>query len=240
MPKNATPALEPKGRKGPSSWLRVRGLFMVLLWVGMCFAGAGSLTWTRGWIGVAVYLVASGCLTVLISRINPGLLQQREKWLRNDTWPFDRIVLIVYVLLSYIEVFVAGLDAGRFRWMALPGWTLAPGIILFVAAMAMVCWTMVTNPFAETTLRLQTDRGHSVVESGPYRIVRHPMYLGFAMQNLAAAFMLGSGWAIIVSAPVVATLIARTAHEDRFLRARLSGYSDFAQRSRFRLIPLIW
>ena len=240
MPDRASPIVESNLRKDVAHRLRIKSFAMTLLWVVMCFAGAGRLTWIRGWIGATVHLSASGVLNVIVSHLNPGLLGQREIWLRNDTRTFDRVVLMIYVGLGFIEVFIAGVDAGRFHWLALPGWTIVPGVVLFIMGMAMVGWAMVTSPFAETTLRLQTDRGQTVVESGPYRLVRHPMYLGFLVLNPATGLMLGSGWAMIVSVSTTAMIVLRTAYEDRFLRDRLPGYAGFAKRTRFRLVPLVW
>ncbi|MGA3160021.1 MAG: isoprenylcysteine carboxylmethyltransferase family protein [Terracidiphilus sp.] len=216
------------------------GMSMMFLWVAIVFCGAGRLDWTRGWICTAVYVLTMTLTGALAHRLNPGLLEARTKFIRKDSPTFDKIFVWIYFPLTFIQVLVAGLDAVRFRTLPLPQWTLVPGIALFLAAMAMVNWTFLINPFAETTVRIQQDRGHKVVSTGPYRIVRHPMYLGSILMYPATAMMLGSGWAMAVAALILVLIVWRTAKEDRFLHCELPGYREYAAHTRYRLIPGLW
>jgi protein-S-isoprenylcysteine O-methyltransferase Ste14 len=212
----------------------------MILWIALLFAGAGRFDWARGWIAAAVYVLTMTATGALVHRCNPGLLEARAKFIRKDTPSFDRIFMWIYLPLTYIQVLVAGLDAVRFRALLLPQWTLVPGIALFLAAMAMVTWTFLVNPFAETRVRIQPDRSHTVVSTGPYHIVRHPMYVGSILMYPATAMMLGSGWAMAVAALILVLIVWRTAEEDRFLHRELPGYLEFAAHTRYRLIPGLW
>jgi protein-S-isoprenylcysteine O-methyltransferase Ste14 len=216
------------------------GVSMMLLWVAAWIAGAGKFDWKRGWICTGVYIAGVTITRVLVRRLNKDLLAARGRWNRYPMTRFDKIVLSIFFPLTFLQVVVAGLDAVRFRWLPMPLWTIAPGIVLFLAGMALVTWVMALNPFAEATVRIQTDRGHTVVSAGPYRFMRHPMYLGMISMYPATALMLGSGWAMAVAAIMAALLVWRTAQEDRFLYRELAGYPEFAAKTRFRLVPGIW
>jgi protein-S-isoprenylcysteine O-methyltransferase Ste14 len=232
---------ESKGAEGAAGRLpsAAKALATMVLWITLCFGGAGTLAWPRGWACVTVYVLVMAFTGMLMRRFNPGLMQARGKWKVNTQF-FDKVFLAIFLPLTLGQVIVGGLDAVRFRWMALPQWTFAPGLVLFLAAMGMVNWVLTTNPFAETTVRLQPDRGQRVISTGPYRFIRHPMYVGMIFLNLATALMLGSGWAIAVSGLMAVLLVWRTTREDRFLNEFLSGYPEYAARTRFRLIPGLW
>ncbi|MGA9062176.1 MAG: isoprenylcysteine carboxylmethyltransferase family protein [Terracidiphilus sp.] len=242
MPDRTAPVAETKVRLGlPQRLLKLaKGLSMIFLWVAACVAGAGRLDWMRGWTCIAVYLVVMSLMGALVHHFNPGLLKEREKWMRKDTLPFDRIFLSIYVPLTFVQVLIAGLDEARFRWLPMPTWTIIPGIVLFLGAMAMIAWTMLVNPFAETTVRLQSDRSQRVIDTGPYLVVRHPMYAGSILMYPATALMFGSGCAMIVAAIIFVLIVWRTGKEDRFLRGHLAGYAEYAACTRFRLLPGLW
>ena len=115
------------------------------------------------------------------------------------------------------------------------------GLTLFCAYVAILTWSMLVNTHFEKTVRIQTDRNHKVIDTGPYRVVRHPGYLGLiAGFILSAPLLLGSWWAFVPAVASTATLIVRTALEDRTLREELDGYEDYARRVRYRLVPGVW
>ncbi len=221
-------------------WKLAKGMSAMIIWVVAAFAGAGRLDWARGWVCVAVYMLVMTATGALVKRFNPGLTEARAKFIRKETPPFDKIFMLIYIPLAFIQVLVAGLDAVRFHALPLPEWTLFPGIVLFVAAMAMVAWSLLANPFAESTVRIQPDRGQTVVSTGPYHIVRHPMYVGFVLMWPATALMWGSGWAMAVAALMLILVVWRTAEEDNFLRRELPGYQEYVDLTRFRLVPGLW
>ncbi len=204
------------------------------------FVSAGRLDWLRGWVCLLLYTTAGLVNGILVYKHNPALFEARARGRHADTKRFDKVLLAIFFPLTIIQPAVAGLDVVRFRWSALPPALIYPGVLLFVAAFALITWAMLVNPHAEATVRIQSDRGHTRVTSGPYRFVRHPMYLGMIFVYVATALILGSPWALAVSAVIAIVLICRTALEDRTLRAELAGYADYAAVTRYRLVPGLW
>lgn len=216
------------------------GLSFMTFWSVLLFACAGTFHWMRGWICAGSYAVIMLGVGMAIARLNPGLFAARAKWRRSDTKGFDKIILPIYFSLSISLPAIAGLDAVRFRWSSMAFWTIYLGFLLFAVAMLFMTWVMAVNPWAESTVRIQTDRGQQVVEAGPYRIVRHPMYIAMALIYPSAALILGSWWALAVSGLMAALVVIRTALEDRTLRRELPGYEQYTKVTRWRLAPGIW
>jgi len=220
-----------------------RGLQMLAftaLWIATLFGSAGRLDWIRGWTYVAIYLGSMAALGMVVRRTNPDVIEARKKWVRQDTKAFDKVFLPVFLLLTFIQLVVAGLDAVRFHWSSVPSGLLYPGVLLLLAGIALMGWVMAVNPHAETTVRIQTERNHQVITSGPYRFVRHPMYTGAIQLYVATPLVLGSLWALVIGVAIVLAFFWRTVLEDRTLRAELPGYEEYAGRTRYRLIPGIW
>lgn len=227
----------------PGGWTlgRMAKLFLTMpLWCAAVFASAGRIDWVRGWIWLSSFSVAMAVTALLVRRKNPALLEARSHIRQKDTKPFDKVILAVYLPLTFLQPVVAGLDAARFGWTSMPFVTVYVGLVLLAIAMTPVTWAMLANPFAESTVRIQTDRGQKVVTSGPYRIVRHPMYLGLILLYPAMALILGSMWALAVSGLMAILMVWRTVLEDRTLRRELPGYGEFTTLTRYCLIPGVW
>jgi protein-S-isoprenylcysteine O-methyltransferase Ste14 len=122
----------------------------------------------------------------------------------------------------------------------MPSWTLYPGAGVFVVSAAWITWVLVRNPHAESSVRIQRERDHTVVSSGPYRFVRHPMYVGLILLHVSIALVLGSMWTLALAGLFTILFLWRTALEDRTLRRELSGYEEYTQATRYRLMPGIW
>jgi protein-S-isoprenylcysteine O-methyltransferase Ste14 len=172
-------------------------------------------------------------------RLNPAIIAARGRWHR-DTKRFDKVYVALSAPLAFPLPAVAGLEAGRFGWTSLPQWTLYGGALLFLFGGVIVGWTMAVNPYLETTVRIQSERGHKVITSGPYRFIRHPMYAGGLLQLVAVPLVLGSRWAFAVAGASGALLLWRTILEDRTLVRELDGYREYALGTRYRLLPGIW
>lgn len=206
----------------------------------IAFVGAGRLDWPRGWIYAAVFVAMAIVGTTIVDRVNPGLLAARSRGFRKDTKGFDRVFYAVFIPLMVVYPLLAGVDAVRFSWAPLPALTVWPGILLFLVGSALTTWALVVNRHAEGTVRIQSDRGHTVVTDGPYRFVRHPIYVGTIVGLPAVALVLGSAWAFVPMVLVVIAFVWRTAMEDRALRKELAGYEDYARATRCRLVPGVW
>ena len=155
----------------------------------------------------------------------------------TKTW--DKVWAVLYAPVMIAIYVVAGLEA-RAADSGLPGVAWLLGLTIFVTGPTVLTWSMVVNPFFEKTVRIQTEHGHHVIDTGPYAYVRHPGYAGFLGWILSAPLLLASAWAFVPALLAVAGLVIRTALEDRTLHDELSGYPEYAARVRFRLIPGIW
>lgn len=219
-----------------------RGLFKpaiaTLLWCAVLFTSAGRLDFIAGWIAVALLLITVGTNTVVVRRRNPILLAERWKR-RGDTKRFDKAFFAVYTPMLFAVPLMAGLTV-RFGWPALPVWAAVIGVVVTLLGDVPILASMLTNPYLESTVRIQKDRGQRPVTSGPYRYVRHPMYAGIILQQVGAAALLRSAWAFVPVALVIMALVIRTSLEDRTLRIELPGYSKYAMGTRYRLVPRFW
>lgn len=225
-------------KKAPLPQVVLVGLSLSAMGVFL-FAAAGRLDWMGGWIfvGLVLFSLAAQSLTVRVK--NPVLAQERWKE-RADTKSFDRVYTQIYMAMLPVMTLVAGLDSGRFGWSSLPEWTVPVGVALHVLGQLPVLWSFSTNPHLETTVRVQSDRDHKVINTGPYRFVRHPMYLGLLLMLVGWPLVFGSLWAYLPALVAMAAFIARTAHEDQTLRQELPGYLEYTRQTRYRLVPGLW
>ncbi len=199
----------------------------------------GDFGWWQAW-GYSLLIVVAGLGgRIWAEQRHPGLLAERqniEKIQSAKAW--DKVLAPMMALsLGYPLVIVAGLDH-RHDWSLLfPLWLIVLGFILILLGYAFAAWAMVENRFFSSTVRIQTDRGHVVCDSGPYRIVRHPGYAGNIPPLVGIVLALGSGWTLIPAAVALIIAVIRTTLEDRTLQDELPGYRDYARRVRYRLIP---
>ena len=177
---------------------------------------------------------------LLLWKFNPELLKQRAQFgVGTKSWDF--VYLAAFGLTYLLTVLVSALDAGRNHWLVMPAWLWIVGAVLFVAGHAIINKSMLANPFFEKTARIQNDRNHHVIDSGPYIYVRHPGYVGVIVGLiLATPFMLGSWWALVPAILSVISIVVRTAFEDQMLLNELDGYTAYARQVRYRLVPHLW
>jgi len=206
----------------------------------IAFLGAFRLDWPQAWAHAAVFLVLSVLGMAIVQFTNPSVLEARERNTSDQRQPFDRAFDRIYLPMVLIYPLVGGLDGGRFHWLPLPSSWAFFGAALFLVGSVLTTWTLIVNRHAERIHRVQDDRNHTVITTGPYRFVRHPMYLGSLIGFPITALMLGSGAALVPMAVLVFAFIWRTAKEDEALHADLPGYAEFAAKTRYRLVPFIW
>ena len=217
----------------------VQGIISILVMMALIFVLAGRMNYWQGWaflvftgIGVSIQIIAfAGKTEVLKERFNPG---PGTKW-------WDKIFWALYLPLFLTVMIVACLDTGRFRWTAnLPAYIYIIGYLGFALSIFLYSWAMWVNRFFSTMVRIQTDRGQTVVQDGPYRFVRHPGYVAGIVMAASLALIFGSLWALLPAAGVMLLLIIRTHLEDSVLKIELPGYADYAQKVRCRLLPGVW
>jgi protein-S-isoprenylcysteine O-methyltransferase Ste14 len=220
----------------------VQFLLLVVLFPCVLFLAAGRLNWPIALIYVAIHVVSAIVGRLIVLRVSPDLLVERARSLdaeRGKSW--DRPLVLLVALIGPLVIWVvAGLDE---RW----NWSPDLSLVLQVAALLLVIlgyaigdWAMAVNAYFSGVVRIQDDRGQTVVQTGPYRLVRHPAYAGALLCYLAMPVMLDSLWGLIPAALTVAIVWLRTLLEDRTLATELPGYADYAQCTRYRLIPGIW
>ncbi len=225
---------------------RVRKAIRIVIGLPSLFAGvwflfrlAGRWDWVAGWIYIGVFAFGQSAVGVVLWVRDPELLRRRgEKGKGTKGWDIALLALFTQAYLG--ELIVSALDV-KHDWMQLPWWTIPIGIGLFTSSLVLIAWAMLVNTHFEKTVRIQTDRDHRVIDTGPYRLMRHPGYLatmgGFI---LAAPLMLRSGMAFAPAGVATAILIARTWLEDRLLQRELNGYAEYAARVPSRLVPFVW
>ena len=203
------------------------------------FWSAGRLDWWAGWSVLGVWAAWYAMVDSVVLRSSPGLMRERMSPPKGSKG-WDATLVSILRLVELARYILAGLDQ-RYGWtVGFP--VIAQGIaVLFcLLGAALFAWAMASNPFFSQVLRIQSERGHAVATSGPYRLVRHPGYAGMLVFELALSTLLGSWIAIALAGVCAFLLILRTALEDRTLQAELPGYREFAQKTQYRLLPGVW
>ena len=220
-------------------WLAIFAL--VAVFATFLFGAAGTFRWPGAWAFLAIFLAAVVLMTWRLARNDPALLEERMKPpVREDQPAWDRAIMSACLILFPGWLILMGLDAARFGWSAMPAWLEAVGAGGVAASMWICDRTFRENTFLSPVVKVQAERGHEVVSTGPYAIVRHPMYAAVLLFFPSTALLLGS-WSGLAAVPVLASaVLVRTALEDRELRRGLGGYNEYARRVPYRLIPRIW
>ncbi len=206
------------------------------------FLVAGRVDISRAWLwAIITFLYYVGGMMVIL-RVNPLLLNERGSWSRKkDAKSWDKIMVQIFGVIGlYFHTILMALDVGRFEWSLLNPWFILPGMTLYTGGFNMVYWAMAENTHFETTVRIQHERDHQVITTGPYRIVRHPGYTGLIIANFGSTMILGSMYGFITAIATLLVLGIRTWLEDRDLATELDGYQAYRERVRYRLLPFIW
>lgn len=228
--------------RGPGIMVLVGTFLGPFIEGALLFAAAGTVSLPRAWLFLAVSMVGMFGGIVPVAVVNPELVNHRGRWKRKkDTKRWDRVLVPLYGILAFYAVpVVIGLDVGRYHWSSLGTWAAVVGTLMFAIGSVLLTWSMLVNTHFETTVRIQTDRGHKVVTTGPYALVRHPGYVGAALWALGAPLIVGSAYGLVPAAVAVLVLVVRTHLEDDTLRAELPGYADYVQKTKYRLLPGLW
>jgi protein-S-isoprenylcysteine O-methyltransferase Ste14 len=216
----------------------MKRLLRFLLFTALCAAAIFALagTWRDPWLWsyLGVWVVIG---TTAMSCISDDLARERY---RPPSAGADRISLRMIRLIALAHLVVGVLDGTRFHWSVMPAWLRIIGLAGFGLSFLLVVRAMAVNRFFSAVVRVQDDRGHHVIDRGPYARVRHPGYAGMIPSMVFSAFALGS-WASLPIALLYSGLILRRVlFEDRFLHAHLDGYEAYARRVRYRLVPALW
>ncbi|HCU18018.1 MAG: hypothetical protein A2X11_11220 [Bacteroidetes bacterium GWE2_42_24] len=217
----------------------IKSLITSLIFTIILFLSAGKVVYLQGFI-----FMATNLLTALMNfrtiRNDPDLMTERSKP-GDGAKSWDKVILGLSGITYLIGVIIAGFDSGRFQWSPDFHWSIyAIGVLLTITGQVIFLTARKENKFFSSVVRIQTERGHSVCDTGIYRIVRHPGYSGMTISLIAFPLLTGSLWSIIPIMLAVSLLFIRTYLEDEALKKELQGYTEYSQITQKRLVPKIW
>jgi protein-S-isoprenylcysteine O-methyltransferase Ste14 len=223
----------------------VNWLIQMVLWQGviavLLFVPAGTINWTGAWIFLIETCAVGVASGLWLARHDPALLKERLRLPIQKGQPtHDKIVTGLLVLL-YLGWFpFMALDAVRFRWSSVPAWLQVPGVVGILVACYIAYLTLRENTFAAMVVKVQKERSQTVITTGPYSYVRHPMYAGMMFYLFCAPLLFGSWWGLLWGCALLCLFAIRIHIEEQTLRRELQGYNEYAARVRYRLIPRVW
>ncbi len=211
-----------------------------LLMATSLFLAAGTLIWLAGWIWLI--LLHSWMLVgiVLLLKYNPGLLEERLSLSQPNQKAWDKVFLAFYQLFLFAWLVLMPLDVVRFHWSQMPLVLQIVGAIALVASFLILSLTFRENSFLSPTVRIQEERRHTTITTGPYHYVRHPMYTGGLLLFLGTPLLLGSWYGLLLYLVLIPAVAVRAVPEERVLRAELPGYATYMAQVKYRLIPYVW
>ncbi len=209
------------------------------LFFTILFISAGRMDYWQGLIYVIIGLVMF-FLNYTILRIDTELLNERSSP-GEGTKKWDKAILGLSFLVTISMYMIAGFDSGRYHWSPEFHWSIyLLGIIMTIAGQLIFLIAQKQNEFFSSTVRIQTNREHDVCDTGLYRIVRHPAYLGSIIQLTGFPLLFGSNWSIIPICIMIILFITRTSLEDKTLKNELKGYLDYSDKTRYKIMPYVW
>lgn len=215
--------------------LALRILVAAAAFAAVMFIPAGSLRFWQGWVYLTIWIVPVLVFFLYFYKHDPELVERRLRW--REKVREQKILMRLFRVTVVALFLLPGLDH-RFGWSHLPVWLTILSQAFVLGGWAMVFWVMKVNHFAASTI--EVEAGQHVVSTGPYSIVRHPMYLGIGVMFLFSTLALGSYFALPAFGLVIPILVFRLLNEEKVLRQELPGYPEYCLRTRFRLVPFLW
>ena len=211
---------------------------LIVFEAALLFVSAGRLDWSWAWVFIGLYLLGVLINAYYMFQNSPETIARRASGEGIKSW--DKKVSGLWAVAGVIQLIVAGLDQ-RFGWSGELSFAIhLLGVLGFILGFGLFSWAMITNAYFATVVRVQQSSGHQVCTTGPYRVIRHPGYVGAIVESFAMPLLFGSWWALIPGALAAVFIIVRTALEDKTLQVELNGYREYAQRIRYRLLPGVW
>jgi len=209
--------------------------FMALVF----FLALGHTNLMSAWVFFCVAFIGSLSSILVLANKHPEVLNHRGER-KKGTKIWDKFFPAFLIFGYYAQIIVAGLDLGRYHWSFLNLGYIALGIVLYMIGAYVLHLAMAENTHFEKTVRIQEDRNHHVISTGPYRYIRHPGYFGAILWSIGIPLALGSIYSLLLGVFVIIMIIIRTALEDATLKRELAGYLEYTQKIRYRLFPGIW
>jgi protein-S-isoprenylcysteine O-methyltransferase Ste14 len=220
-----------------------RILIQVALWTALLAVlilwPAGTLAYPAAWVLLALFALGGLAMVLWLHKHSPRLLRERmASPLQREQKPWDRLWLLAFIAGFLAWIGLMGFDAARTGFTSIPVWLQAIGFLAILINGAGTWWTFRENSFAAPVVKIQ--EGQKVIDTGPYALVRHPMYTSTLFLLIGMPLLLGSWIGLILSAAFILGVAWRAVHEERTLAAELKGYDDYTRRVRWRLVPHIW
>ncbi len=220
--------------------LAVEVVGMFLVFAAALFVAAGTVAWTAGWVYLGLFFGFVVALTAWLLRHNPGLLTERMSNFKRDQKTWDKVFFSVMNVIFLAWLILMPLDAVRFRWSRVPWPVQALGAAILLGSFELFFLVYRENSYLSPMVRIQSERGQTVISTGPYACVRHPMYAGALLWIVGTALLLGSAYGLLGGLVLAAMIALRSVLEERTLREELPGYDAYLERVRYRLIPYVW
>jgi protein-S-isoprenylcysteine O-methyltransferase Ste14 len=219
--------------------LLVTGFVTNLVFTAILFLCAGRLDYTQGWIFLATNIFSTFMNYFAIHKNSELIIERSKPGEGVKSW--DKLILSLSALTYVITIVIAGLDSGRFKWTLNFNWCISiSGVLLLLVGQILFLTARNQNTFFSSVMRIQKDRGHVVCDTGLYKIVRHPGYLGMIISLMGLPFITTSVWSIIPTLIAIILLLIRTSLEDKTLISELDGYIEYTRKTPDKLIPLVW
>jgi protein-S-isoprenylcysteine O-methyltransferase Ste14 len=202
------------------------------------FIPAWTLRYLQAWIFLGVFMASALAVTIYLRQNDPQLLERRVKAGPAAEQQSSQKIIQVLASISFIAVIVVPAIDHRLAWSAVPPYVVAIGDILIALGFFIVFLVFKANTYTSGTIEVAP--GQTIVTTGPYALVRHPMYIGAIVMLVGIPLALGSWWGLLADVPITAVVVWRLLDEERFLARNLPGYSDYRNKVRYRLVPLIW
>jgi protein-S-isoprenylcysteine O-methyltransferase Ste14 len=217
-------------------WLVLSFVITALL----LFLAAGTLAWPAGWIDQILLYGWLFIGMVLLLKYNPGLLAERLNVSPSNQKTWDKVFLLLFYTFFFVWLIVMPLDAVRFHWSQMPIWLQVVGAVAMVVSFILMSLVFRENAYLSGTVRVQQERGQTVITTGPYHYVRHPLYAGGLFLFLGTPLLLGSWYGFLMILLFLPILLVRAVLEERTLLQELPGYDAYMTQVKYRLIPYVW
>lgn len=206
----------------------------------LLFGPANTLNWPSAWIYITIYLSFGVVLVSWLRKNNPELLKERMAFLKKSAKGWDKIIVLVATILFVALFSIIGFDAGRYQWSKAPFILEIIGFIGIICSFILIFRVMRENTYLSRIVEIQKERDHIVITTGPYKYVRHPMYVGVIIMFFCTSIALGSLFGLIPAFLLAIIIIIRTYKEDKMLHKELPRYNEYAKKTPYRLLPGIW
>lgn len=221
--------------------LVIKTLIWLAVMAALMFVPAGTIWWPQAWVFLVELAVSGLLISGWLYVHDPALLAQRmASPVQREQPAWDRIFMICVLVSFCAWLAVMGLDAVRFRASRVPVWAQGVGAVAILVSQYVFWLVFRANSYAAPVVKVQTERGHAIATTGPYALVRHPMYAGAILLLIGIPLLLGSWYGLALAPVLVVGFAIRAVLEERTLQAQLPGYADYAARVRYRFVPLIW